>query len=346
MLPLKCSEIIKLVEGQGEGPSDLSIINLNRIEFAKKGDLTFYHDPRYREVFEVTEATCVLIPADLQAVPRENQCFIKVANPYHAFIRIIKFIDYQDIKNKSGIHPTVVFGRDCVIEDNVYIGPNCYIGDNCKVGEGSVIEANCVLMENTRLGTNNILYPNVTCYKDTEIGSDCIIHSGAVIGSDGFGYLENKIDGSFEKIPQIGNVRIGDNVEIGANSAIDRAVVGSTIIQSGVKIDNLVQIGHNCFIDENTALAGQSGVAGTTNVGKRARIGGQAGLAGHIDIGDDIVIGAQSGVSKSLKEKGVYFGSPAQAAGKAFRVEAALRKLPEVISDIGKINKKLSGKDS
>jgi UDP-3-O-[3-hydroxymyristoyl] glucosamine N-acyltransferase len=187
------------------------------------------------------------------------------------------------------------------------------------------------------IGENTIINSNVTLYNSVHIGNNCIIHAGAVIGSDGFGYIEDKTDGSYDKVPQLGNVVIEDYVEIGANSTIDCALIGSTIIRRGTKIDNLVHIAHNCEIGENTGIAAQAGVSGSVTSGKRNRFGGQVGIAGHLEIPDDVTILAQSGVSKSIPKSGIYFGSPIKEHLKAFKIEAVLRKLPELASDVNKL---------
>lgn len=339
MKSIKCSEVAQTIDGEIIGDSSLSIYNLNRIEFAKDGELTFYSDKKYKEYFDNTSATCVIVSKELDAKPTENQCFIKVEDPYAAFIRIIKLVEFINQESTTGIHKTATVGDNSFIDDTSYIGSNCVIGSNCRFDEGVYLDSNTVVGDNVQIGKNTRVYPNVTLYKDTIIGENCIIHSGAVIGADGFGYTENKEDGSFDKIPQIGNVILKNNVEIGSNTTIDRAVVGSTVIEDGVKIDNLCQIGHNCVIGENTAIAAQTGLAGSTKLGKRVRLGGQVGLAGHLNIGNDVILTAQSGTNKSLQDKGIYFGSPARPQLKAFKIEAALNNLPDLSKDVARLKK-------
>lgn len=339
MKSIKCSEIAETVNGEIIGDGNVSIFNLNRIEFASQGELTFYSDSKFQDSFIHSNATCIIVPKTLDKQPEAGQIFIKVDDPYAAFIRIIKLVDFISEENSIGIHKSAVVGENTFVDDSVSIGPNCVIGNNCRIEEGTIIEANCTIQDNVLIGKNNRIYPNVVCYKDIQIGSNCIIHAGAVIGGDGFGFTENSEDGSYTKIPQIGNVIIGDDVEIGCNTTIDRAVVGSTIIGNGVKIDNLCQIGHNCVIDDNTGIAAQTGLAGSTNLGKRVRLGGQVGIAGHLKIGDDVTLIAQSGTNKNLPDKGVYFGSPARPYMQAFKIEAALNSLPELAKDVSKLKK-------
>jgi UDP-3-O-[3-hydroxymyristoyl] glucosamine N-acyltransferase len=339
MKSIKCSEIAETVNGEIVGDGNVSIYNLNRIEFASQGELTFYSDHKYKDYFESSEATCIIVAKSLDKSPKTDQIFIKVDDPYAAFIKIIKLVEFISEETAIGIHKSAVVGENTFIDESVSIGPNCVIGNNCRIEEGTIIEANCSIQDNVQIGKNNRIYPNVVCYKDIQIGSNCIIHAGAVIGGDGFGFTENKEDGSFTKIPQIGNVIIGDDVEIGCNTTIDRAVVGSTIIGNGVKIDNLCQIGHNCVVEENTGIAAQTGLAGSTHLGKRVRLGGQVGIAGHLRIGDDVTLIAQSGTNKSISEKGVYFGSPARPQMQAFKIEAALNSLPDLGKEVAKLKK-------
>jgi len=340
MKSIKCSEIAETVKGEIVGDENVSIFNLNRIEFATQGELTFYSDPKFLEALENSDATCIIVPKNLDRKPETGQTFIKVDDPYSALIKIIKLVDFISQEAATGIHKSAVVGENTFVDESVSIGPNCVIGNNCRIEEGTIIEANCTLQDNVQIGKNNRIYPSVVCYKDVIIGSNCIIHAGAIIGGDGFGFTENREDGSYTKIPQIGNVIIGDDVEIGCNTTIDRAVVGSTIIGNGVKIDNLCQIGHNCVIEENTGIAAQTGLAGSTNLGKRVRLGGQVGIAGHLKIGDDVTLIAQSGTNKSISKGGVYFGSPARPQMQAFKIEAILNTLPELAREVAKLKDK------
>lgn len=342
MINLNYFEIASMLEGEIEGSFDGNINRLAPIENAASGDLTFFYDTKYQEFFENSNASCIIISNQLQKLPKPNQVYIKVDKPYIRFVQLLKKLDSQQKVQKSGIHKTAIIGDNCEIANSAFIGPRCIIGDNCKIAENAIINSASVIDDNSEIGENTILYPNVSIYKDVKIGNNCIIHSGAVIGSDGFGYVENTVDGSYDKIPQLGNVVIEDYVEIGANTTIDRALVGSTIIGKGTKIDNLVQIGHNCEIGENNGIASQVGISGSVTTGSRNRFGGQSGLAGHLTTTENVTILAQSGVSKSISSSGVYFGSPAKEHLNAFRIEAVIRKLPELSSNVDRIIKTLS----
>ncbi len=342
--PLTCQEIAKILNGEINGDHSLTIFRLNRIEYAKTGDLTFFSDKKYLKHFLNSEATCILVPRDFDlALPKSNQAFIEVENPYASFFQLLLHFDTYYKQFKSFIHPSAIINYETIIEKSVYIGENVVIGKNCYIGEDSIILPNVTLYDNVKIGKKCLIHSNVVCYYNTKIGDNCIIHAGAVIGSDGFGFIENK-DGSFIKIPQLGNVVIGNNVEIGANTTIDRAIVGSTIIEDGVKIDNLVQIAHNVHVSENTAMAAQVGISGSTKIGKRNRIAGQVGIAGHIEIADDVTLEAKSGVPKSISEGGIYFGAPPKKKIEAFKILMSTNELPQLIQEFNKLKKILKDK--
>lgn len=339
-LMFSVAEVAKLVGGDLVGNPDTKIIGLNRIDEVKKGELTFYTDKKFEQYLTNIKASCIIVPKDFDVDVSEEICLIKVEKPYHAIVRLLKYLESLLPKQNSFIHPTAVIDESANVSKTVFIGPYCVIGENSKVGENVILHSNVCLYNNVEIGDDSYLHSGVICCNDTKIGKRCIIQPGAVIGSDGFGYLENK-DGSYEKIPQLGNVVIGDDVEIGANTSIDRAIIGSTIISNGVKIDNLCQIGHNVKVGENSAMAGQVGLAGSCTVGKRNRLGGQVGLAGHLETADDVVVLAQSGVAKSIEKKGIYFGSPSKERLHAFKIEAAINSLPELIRKVEQLNRKL-----
>jgi UDP-3-O-[3-hydroxymyristoyl] glucosamine N-acyltransferase len=265
---------------------------------------------------------------------------IKVKNAYEAFASLLNLVE-QSRPRRKGIHPSAVIEGGAEIGNDVYIGANAYIGEKCKIGDGSRIYPQVYIGENTRVGTNCLFFPGVKIYHDCIIGNNCTIHAGTVIGSDGFGFAPQS-ESEFMKIPQIGNVIIEDNVEIGANAAIDRATMGSTIIRKGVKLDNLIQVGHNVEIGNNTVMAGQAGVAGSAKIGKNCMIGGQVGFAGHIKVADGIKIGAQAGIAGDLKEENVVLiGSPAIDARNYMKSYAMFKKLPEIKSRIDQIEKEI-----
>lgn len=342
MLNLKVEEIAKLIDCQFIGNGNTIINKLNRIEDSCDGDLTFLARADYEKYMTSTEASCVIVGTNYEGTPKDGKSFIISDNPYFSFVQLIKYIDDQKKKSLKGVHPSAVVADTAKVSQTAYIGANCYIGENCFVGENVVLYPNVVLYDNVAIAEGSVLNSNVVCYNDTIIGKDCVIHSGAVIGADGFGFIEDKESGSYEKIPQIGNVVIGDYVEIGANATIDRALIGSTIVENGVKLDNMVHIAHNCYVGENTGIAAQTGISGSSKIGKRNRFGGQVGLAGHLETADDVTLIAQSGVSKSVNKPGIYFGTPIKERLQAFKIEACIRRLPELFEDVDKIKKKIS----
>ncbi len=345
MFPMKVNELAKLVNGKVIGDGDLIINRLNRIEDAIRGDVTFLYQGKYEKYFLDSTASCVLVSDDIANEPKENQSLIVCDNPYLSFISLIKHFENMRNKPVSSIHSSATIASNAEIGKFVQIGANAVISENCRIGDYSKIMPNVVLYKNVIIGENTIINSSVVCYQDIEIGNNCIIHAGAVIGADGFGFVESKEDGSYEKIPHIGNVKIKNNVEIGANATIDRALLGSTIIEDGVKIDNMVHIAHNCIIGENSGIAAQTGVSGSSKVGKRNRFGGQVGLAGHLETADDVTLIAQSGVSKSVIKPGVYFGTPIKERLHAFKIEACLRQLPELFAEFDKLKKSCSSSE-
>jgi UDP-3-O-[3-hydroxymyristoyl] glucosamine N-acyltransferase len=265
---------------------------------------------------------------------------IKVKNSYEAFASLLTLVD-QSRPKKKGIHPTAIIESSAVIGTDVYIGAYSYIGDNCKIGDGTRIYPQVYIGESTSIGKNCLIYPGVKIYHECIIGNGCTMHAGSVIGGDGFGFAPQS-ESEFMKIPQIGNVVIEDNVEIGANSAIDRATVGSTIIRKGVKIDNLIQIGHNVEIGENTVMAGQSGVAGSSKIGKNCMFAGQVGIAGHMKVANGTKAGAQAGIGGDIKEENTtVLGSPAMDHKQYLKSSVIFRKLPELKAKIDSLERQI-----
>ncbi len=340
-LYLKAKDIAVISGGELIGDSDAVITGLERIETAGKGDLCFIADKKYLGFLENSIPSCIISYKGIDLEPEAGQAYIITENPYLSFIKVLRFLEDEARKNEKGIHPTAVIDTETIISQESFIGPNCVIGRNVKIEAGCVLIANIVVEDNVTIGIRTRIYSGVQICKDTIIGENCIIYHGAVIGSEGFGHLEDKKTGKYHRIPQMGNVVLHNYVEIGANTTIDRALIGSTIIHDGVKIDNLVHIAHNCEIGEDTALAAQVGISGSVKIGKRNRFGGQVGLAGHIETTDDVILMAQSGIAKSISKSGAYFGAPAKEHIKAFRIEAVIRQLPELLSDVRAIKKKL-----
>jgi len=337
-MKITVQEVANFVDGKIYGDASFEIKNISRIEEAKEGDLTFLYLSLYEKHLETTQASVIFVTPDLPK-SRKDIIYIEVQKPDEALQKmIIKFFSHP-IKI-SGIDATASVYPSAKIGKNVILGKNVVISENCSIGDNTTIYHNTVILESTEIGSNNIIYPNVTITHNCKIGNNVIIHSGTVVGSDGFGYTNNE-RGEFIKIPQIGNVIIEDNVELGSNVSIDRAAMGSTIIKSGVKIDNLVQIAHNVVIGDNSALSGQTGISGSTVVGKNCVLAGQVGLAGHITIADRVMVGAQGGVSKSLTQSGKYFGSPAKNYRVAFKEEAHIRNLEKYSNQIKELESKV-----
>ncbi len=334
--------IANIVDGEIIGDPNLIIKNVARIEEAKNGDITFLYDKHYEKYLETTEASVILIN-NLDII-NNNRTYIKVEKPNVAFQKIIiKFFNpnfkFTDIAKSAKIDKTAT------LEENIGIGENVFIGKNCLIHKNVTIYPNTVILDNCEIGENTLIFPNVTIREDTIIGKNVIIQPGAVIGSDGFGYSKNS-EGIYTKIPQIGNVIIEDDVEIGANVTIDRSSLGSTIVGEGVKLDNLVQVAHNVTIGSNTVFSSQSGIAGSAKIGNNCIVAGQVGIVGHLEVGDDIIIGGQSGVTKSLKKPGTYFGTPAKELKTSLRLESHIRNLPNYSEKIKILENKLADLES
>lgn len=323
------------------GSEEIEIQGVSKIESAKAGDLAFVANPKYERHLAETRASAVIIPSDLNHLPpKEHQAFIKVEDAYAAFAFVLeKFAPKRD-ELDEGIDATAVVRSS--VPATCRVGANAYIGKNCVIGERVKIYPNVVILDDCVIGDDCAIYPNVTIYGGARIGARVIIHSGAVIGADGFGFAPQK-DGSYKKIPQIGIVAIEDDVEIGANTCIDRATMGETRIAQGVKIDNLVQIAHNCSVGKHTVIAAQAGVSGSAKIGAQCLIGGQAGFVGHIEIGDRVTVGAQSGVTKSLTKEGeVVRGYPARPLREQLRQEAYQAKLGALFEQVKRMEQELS----
>ncbi|TXC78367.1 UDP-3-O-(3-hydroxymyristoyl)glucosamine N-acyltransferase [Luteibaculum oceani] len=335
-------QIAQLLEGTVEGNEEAAVNTLAKIEEAKPGSLTFLANPKYTEYIYDTGASVVIVNQDFtpeRSLP-VNCTLIKVANAYESFATLLEHYN-QFINNKSGIEEPIFKGNDVSLGDDCYIGAFVHIGDHTSIGKGAKIHPNTTIGKNVVIGEGTIIQSGVTIYDQTEIGSHCIIHSGCVIGSDGFGFAPNS-ENNYKKVPQIGNVIIEDHVEIGSNTTIDRATLGSTRIRKGVKLDNLIQIAHNVDIGENTVIAAQTGVAGSTKIGKNCMIGGQVGIVGHITIADEVKIAAQSGIGNSIKEPGMIVqGSPAIALGEYKRSYVIFKTLPALRSKVQELESKI-----
>ena len=333
---MKLSEIAKLLKGELVGDPDIEISGLAKIQTASVGELTFLANPKYSKYLETTNASAVLVNKSHEAPDLSH---IKVEDPYLSFLEIL-IIYYPSKKPEfGGIHSTAVIADSAIIGDNVQIGPNVFVGDSAKIGDDTVLYPNCVLLNNVQIGHGCRLYPNVSVREGCRIGDRVIIHDGTVIGSDGFGFAPD--EEKYKKIPQMGIVVIENDVEIGANTTIDRATIGETVIKEGCKIDNLVQIAHNVTIDANTVVAAQTGISGSTKVGKHVTIAGQVGTVGHIEIGDNAILAAKSGISKNVPGGEIWFGYPAMPIMKQKKIEANLRNLPDTVKKVNKLVKQL-----
>ncbi len=334
------TEICVLLNGELEGNPNEVVNTLSKIEEGRIGSLSFLSNPKYEPYLYTTRASVVIINKNLELEKPVNATLIRVDNPYTAFSILLE--KYNTIKlNKKGIEEpnyissSVQMGKDCYVGAFAYIGKDVVIGDNVKIYPQTYIGDNVFIADNTTL------FSGVKIYSDCVIGKNVIIHSGCVIGSDGFGFAP-QADGSYQKVAQIGNVVIEDNVEIGSNTSIDRATIGSTIIHKGVKLDNLIQIAHNVEIGENTVIASQSGISGSTKVGEQCIIGGQVGIVGHITIAKGSQINAKSGISKSITEENKQWnGAPVSPFRDSLKMQAVYRRLPDLEKKIEELEQLL-----
>ncbi len=328
-MTFSASQIASLINGKIEGDANASINSFGKIEEAKEGQLAFLANPKYEEYIYTTKASVIIINEALELKQTVNATLIRVPDAYSAFATLLA--KYQEIMTQqmNGIQQPSYIAKTASYGQNVFIGAFAYLGENVRIGNNTKIFPNVFIGDNVKIGNDTIIHPGVKIYKDCVIGNYVSIHAGAVIGGDGFGFAPQP-DGSFKKVPQIGNVIIEDDVEIGANTTIDRATIGSTIIKAGAKLDNLIQIAHNVEVGNSTVIAAQAGVSGSTKIGKGAMIGGQAGIVGHLQIGDGAKINAQSGVSKSIEAGKAVTGSPAHDYTAALRSQALSRNLPEL----------------
>ena len=322
------------INGTVVGDRDIDIFNISKIEEGSKGSLTFLANPKYTEFIYTTKASAAIVSSDFEPTEKIELTLIKVKDPYSSFTTILELFN-KDLSKRKGISQLTDIDKSSKISDSSFIGSFSTVGENSVIGEKCIIENQVFIGNNVEIGNGCFIYPGVKILDDTIIGQNCIIHSSTTIGSDGFGFAPND-DGSYKKIPQTGNVAIGDNVEIGSNSTIDRATLGSTIISNGVKLDNQIQVAHNVEIGENTAIAAQSGVAGSTKIGKNCMIGGQVGIIGHIKIGDNVKIQAQAGVTSNIESNSRVTGTPAISYMNYNKSYVHFKNLPEIVKKIDK----------
>ena len=331
------SQIAGILEGEVVGNPNAEVNKLAKIEEATAGSLTFLANPKYVNFIYTTDATITIVNATFEPENEITTTLIKVEDAYLAFSKLLEY--YNQVKlMKSGIEQPSVISEGVTYGDNLYLGSFCYVGKNVSIGKNVKIYPNSFIGDNVTIGDDCVFFAGVRVYSETIIGNNCVIHSGSIVGSDGFGFAPQE-DGSFSKIPQIGNVILEDNVEVGSCTTIDRATLGSTIIRKGVKLDNQIQIAHNVEIGENTVIAAQTGIAGSTKIGKNCMIGGQVGFAGHIVVGDNVRIQAQSGVGKNVKDGEVIQGSPSFNYGDWNKSYVHFRNLPKIVADLEELKK-------
>jgi UDP-3-O-[3-hydroxymyristoyl] glucosamine N-acyltransferase len=342
-MEFSAAQIAELLGGKVDGNPDTKVSSLSKIEEGKAGTLSFLANPKYTPFIYTTDASIVVVNDSFIAEKElKNGCtLIRVEDAYGSFAKLLGL--YEQIKGEkkgieqpSFIHPTATIGENC------YIGAFAYVGENVKIGDNVKVYPQVYLGDYAVVGNNSILFSGVKVYNDCVIGNHCTIHASTVIGSDGFGFAPNK-ENNYAKVPQIGNVVIEDHVEIGSNSSVDRATLGSTVIRKGVKIDNLVQVAHNVEIGENTVIAGQTGVAGSTKIGKNCMIGAQAGIIGHVKIADGVKIAGQAGVGHAIEKEGeIVQGSPAFTIGEYKRSYVLFKNLPKLNERLRDLEKKIN----
>jgi UDP-3-O-[3-hydroxymyristoyl] glucosamine N-acyltransferase len=329
-MTFSAAQIALLVNGKVEGDPQATVNSFGKIEEAGSGQLSFLANPKYEEFLYSTNASVIIVNDNLELKQSVSASLVRVTDAYSAFAVLLAKYQEMMTQTLSGIQDPAYISKSAKLGENIFIGAFAYLGENVVIGNNVKIFPQVFLGSNVCVADNTILHAGVKIYHDCQIGKNVTIHAGSVIGSDGFGFAP-QADGTYKKVPQIGNVVIEDFVEIGANAAIDRATIGSTIIRSGAKLDNLIQVAHNVEVGNNSVIAAQAGVSGSTKLGKNVMIGGQAGIVGHLQIADGVRINAQSGVSKSIKTPNTAVtGSPAHDYTSALRSQALSRKLPEL----------------
>lgn len=331
--------IAAYIGGEIEGEPTAAVSTFAKIEEGQPGALSFLSNPKYEHYIYDTLSTIVIVGKSFEPQGEIRATLIKVDDPYASFAKLLEMYASskprkKGVSEKAEIAPSATIGRDC------YIGAFTVIEAGVRIGDGAVIYPNSYIGDGVVIGSGSTLYAGVKIYEGCQIGSNVIIHAGAVIGADGFGFAPDE-KGEYSKIPQIGNVVIEDNVEIGANTCIDRATMGATVVHNGVKLDNLIQVGHNAVIGEHTVCASQVGIAGTSKIGRHCMLGGQVGIAGHLTVGDNVQLGSKSGISNNVPEGAIYLGYPALPISKYHRANAVFRNLPELSKTVYRMEKQL-----
>ncbi len=337
---ITANKLAEILKGTIEGNPEVEIFGPSKIEEGVEGTISFLSNPKYESYAYTTQSSVLLVSKDFKPTAPIKATLIRVEDVYAA---VAVLLDHFGQKNHGfkGVNENAFVDASADLAEDVSVGTFSIVSKNAKVGDGTILYPQVFVDENVKIGKGCILYPGVKVYRDCEIGDNCILHANVVVGSDGFGFAPQG-DGSFKKVPQIGNVVIENEVEIGANTVIDRATMGSTVIRSGAKLDNLIQIAHNVEVGQNTAIAAQAGIAGSTKIGKNCLIGGQAGFVGHIQIADGTKVQAQSGINKNIKEENTaIYGSPAMPYNEYLRSYAVFRRLPDLSRQVSDLKKAL-----
>ena len=334
------AQIAVILEGEVEGNSEIEVSKLSKIEEGGPESLSFLANPKYTQFIYTTKASIVIVNKIFKAEKKIHSTLIRVEDAYKSFSKLLEY--YNQVKmNKTGIESPVFISKSAIYGENIYIGAFAYLGENIKIGNNTKIYPNVYIGDNVVIGDNVILFSGAKIYSDTLIGDNCVIHSCAILGADGFGFAPNE-QGEFIKVPQIGNVVIEDNVDVGAATSIDRATLGSTIIRKGVKLDNHIQIAHNVEIGKNTVIAAQTGIAGSAKIGENCMIGGQVGIVGHITIGNNVKIQAQSGIGRNVKDNETLQGSPALPYSDYNKSYVHFKNLPKTMDRINILEKTIT----
>lgn len=339
-MKITAAQIAEVLDGEIVGDPTVSVSNLSKIEEGKEGTISFLANPKYQSFIYTTQASVVIVNKSFISDQPIAATLIKVDDAYKSFSKLLEYANQIKLM-KSGIEQPSVISEGVIYGDDMYLGSFSYIGKNTIIGNNVKIYPNSFIGDNVTIGDNTILYAGARVYSESIIGQNCVIHSGTIIGSDGFGFAPSE-DGSYTKVPQIGNVVIEDHVEVGACTTIDRATLGSTVIRKGVKLDNQIQIAHNVEIGENTVIASQTGIAGSTKIGKNCQIGGQVGIVGHITIGNNVRIQAQSGVGKNIQDNDIIQGSPAIGYSDFSKSYIHFKNLPKIVKEIDTIKKNIT----
>ena len=337
-MEFSAKQIAEFIQGTIVGDENATVHTFAKIEEGMPGAISFLSNPKYTHYIYDTQSSIVLVNKDFEPEKEIKATLIKVDNAYESLAKLLNLYEMSKPK-KTGIDPLAYIAPTAKIGQNVYIAPFACVGDNAEIGDNTSLHPHATVGSGAKVGNNCILYPHVTVYHDCRVGNNCILHAGSVVGADGFGFAPSPE--GYEKIPQIGIAILEDNVEIGANTCIDRATMGATIIRKGVKLDNLIQIAHNVEVGSHTVMASQVGVAGSTKIGEWCMFGGQVGVAGHITVGNKVNMGAQSGVNGSVKDGKALIGTPPIEFKNYFKSSAVFKKLPDMYLELASLKKEL-----